>query len=155
MRVSEAPIKQQPGVAPALAAVRAEPSGWRRVGAAVALVEGLLMVGNGIAVAVLVGRDGITGPEAVASPAGVVIEVALYLLFGIALLWMARGFVRGSVAVLTPFMLAQVLGLTVSVPLAMGGGAVGLAGALVVAACLSGLLAWAMVVRHNLRSGVQ
>ena len=153
--MSEAPIRHGQGEAPRLAQGAAGPRVWRTIAAVVALLEGILMVGNGLLVAALVARDGITGPADVASPAGVVLEVALYLLFGFALLWMARGFVKGSPTVMTPFMLAQVLGLTVTIPLAMGGGTAGLAGAMVVVACGCGLVAWTQVLRHNLRRGVQ
>ena len=153
--MSEAPIGPGPGEAGGFAGARGGQLVWRRIGAGVALLEALLIVGNSVAVALVVARDGVTGPAPVATAPGVVAEVGLYLLFALALAWMARGFIQGSQGVLTPFMLAQILGLAVTFPLAMGGGAAGVAGILVVLASVCGLIAWAQVVRHNLRGGAQ
>lgn len=115
----------------------------------VAVVQGLALIGNGIAVAFVVLRDGITGPSAVASPAGVAVEVLLYLLFGGALLWVSRGLARGSGAVLTPFVLAQLLALTVAIPMARGSGGASVVGWVATGLCLVGIIAWWTLFRRR------
>lgn len=117
--------------------------------AVVAVVQGLALIGNGIAVAFVVLRDGITGPSAVASPAGVAVEVLLYLLFGGALLWVSRGLARGSGAVLTPFVLAQLLALTVAIPMARGSGGASVVGWVATGLCLVGIIAWWTLFRRR------
>lgn len=124
-------------------------AGPRRVAAAVALAQGLALLVNGLAVTWVVIRDGITGPSAIASPIGVAVEVLLYLVFAGALVWIARGLVRGSEAVLTPFVLAQVLGLTVAIPLATGGGAAALIGWALTLGCVLGLVMWVALLRQR------
>ncbi len=121
----------------------------RPVAVGIAAAQGLALIANGLAVAWVVIRDGISGPSAVATPGGVAVEVLLYVVFGSALLWVARGLAKGSPFVLTPFVLAQVLGLTVSVPLAGGGGAAGIIGWLVTLSCLLGIVAWVGLLRRR------
>lgn len=121
----------------------------RPVAAIVAAIEGAALLANALAVVWFVIRDGITGPADVASPIGVAVEVLLYLVFGAAMLWIARGLVRGSNAVLTPFVLAQVLGLTVSIPLASGSGAAAVVGWLLTGLCVLGLVAWVGLLRSR------
>jgi hypothetical protein len=123
------------------------------VAAAVAFVEGAALIANGLAVAFVVLRDGITGPSAVASPLGVTVEVLLYLAFGAALLWIARGLWQGRDASMTPFALAQILGLAVSVPLAQGGGASRVVGWLATGLIVTGLAAWGVLLRRRLAVG--
>lgn len=119
------------------------------IASTVAAIEGAALVFNGLAVAVVVLRNGVTGPSPVASPAGVAVEVLLYLLFGGALLWVARGVLRGRQAVLTPFVLAQLLGLTVAVPLARGEGVASLIGWAASGLCLLGIAAWWVLFRRR------
>ncbi len=121
----------------------------RPIAAAVALAQGAALLVNGIAVAWIVVRDGIDGPAEVASPVGVTLEVVLYVIFGAALLWIARGIARANAAALTPFVLAQVLGLTVSIPLASGDGAAAVVGWAVTFSCLLGIVAWLGLVRQR------
>jgi hypothetical protein len=121
----------------------------RPIAATVAVIQGAALLSNGVAVLWVVIRDGITGPAAVASPAGIAVEVALFVVFGAAMLWIARGLVRGSGAVLTPFVLAQVLGLTVSIPLATGTGAAAVVGWLLTGLCILGLVAWVSLLRSR------
>jgi hypothetical protein len=120
------------------------------VGATVAVVEGAALIVNGLAVAFVVLRDGITGPSAVASPLGVAVEVLLYLAFGAALLWIGRGLLQGRSAALTPFALAQILGLAVSIPLAQGGGASRVVGWIATGLIIAGLAAWGVLLRRRL-----
>lgn len=119
------------------------------VAAGVAAVEGAALIANGIAVAVVVLRDGITGPSAVASPMGVAVEVVLYLFFGGALLWIARGLLRGAASVLTPFVLAQLLGLTVTIPMAQGSGAASAIGWVATLLAAAGIVSWWILLRRR------
>jgi hypothetical protein len=122
---------------------------WRTVAAAIAAGQGLALIGNGLAVAFFVLRDGITGPSSVASPAGVTLEIVLFLLFGGALLAVARGLHQGRPGVLTPFLLAQLLGLTVGVPLLSAPDGVRAVGVLVVATCALGIASWFVLLRSS------
>lgn len=122
----------------------------RPIAATVAVIEGGALLINAAAVIWVVARDGITGPAAVASPIGITLEVLLYLVFGAALLWIARGLSRGSSAALTPFALAQVLGLTVAIPLATGSGAASVVGWLLTGICGAGLVAWVGLLRARI-----
>lgn len=125
---------------------------WRLFAAAIAGLEGAALIGNAVAVAVVVLRDGITGPSTVASPVGVVVEIALFLIFGGAMLFIARGLSAGSTGVLTPFLLAQILGLTVGIPLLSAPEGVSAVGALITAACVAGAVAWLVLLRRSLRA---
>lgn len=124
-------------------------AGLRRAAAAVALLQGMALLVNAMAVTWVVVRDGITGPSAIASPVGVTVEVALYLVFGAAMMWIARGMLRGSEGVQTPFVLAQVLGLTVAIPLATGGGAASLVGWALTFICILGVVVWGALLRRR------
>ena len=124
-------------------------AGLRRVAAAVALAQGAALLVNALAVTWVVVRDGSTGPSAIASPIGVTVEVVLYLLFGAAMLWISRGMLRGSEAVQTPFVLAQVLGLTVAIPLATGGGAAAVVGWALTFGCILGVVVWGALLRRR------
>lgn len=114
-----------------------------------AVAEGAALIINGLLVGFVVLRDGITGPSAVASPVGVAVEVVLYLLFGAVLLVIARGVLRGSGAVLTPFVLAQLLGLTVALPLARSTGMASVIGWIATVLCLAGIVAWWPLFRRR------
>ncbi len=96
-------------------------------------------------------RHGVTGPSEVATVGGVAVEITLFMIFGAALVWVALGIWRSRGSALTPFLLAQVLGLTVALPLATASGGIGVIGALMTFACLFGVLAWAFMMRQNLR----
>ena len=135
------------GVSEAVPAEQSTP--LRPIAAVVAALQGLVLLANALAVAVIALRDGVHGPSAVATPTGVMIEVGLYALFGLALLWIAQGISRGSGAALTPFLLAQLLGLTVSIPLAMGDGQASIIGWAITASCLLGLAAWVGLLRNR------
>lgn len=143
--------RRYPGKVTNPSATQAVPTGRgaAAVACGVAAVEGAALIGNGLAVAVVVLRDGITGPSAVASPIGVAVEVVLYLLFGGALLWIARGLLRGVSAVLTPFLLAQLLGLTVSIPMAQGAGLAGVVGWIATGLAVAGIVAWWLLLRSR------
>jgi len=123
----------------------------RPLAAVVSALQGGALIINGVAVAAAVVAGGITGPADVASPVGVAVEALLFVGFGAALLLIGRALRLGDDWALTPFLLAQVLGLAVALPLASTSGAAGLVGVLVSASCLAGILAWVPLVRQRLR----
>lgn len=124
-----------------------------RVAAVVAGLQALGLIGNAAVVAVVAIRDGITGPSAVASPAGVVTEVVVFALFGAALAWVAWGLWTDHAAARTPFLLAQILTLTVGVPMLSSEAPVNLVGVAVTASAVVGLLAWLGAVVLNKPQG--
>ena len=117
-------------------------------------LQAAVLLGNGIAVAVVAIRDGITGPAPVASPAGVVTEVGLFVLFAAALGWIAWGLWTGHSAARTPFLLAQLLTLTVGVPMLAGQWPINLIGGAVTATAVAGILAWLAALRADARADV-
>lgn len=127
----------------------ASPNRWSAVAATIAVAQGLALIGNGLLVAFVVLRDGITGPAAVASPAGIVTEVVIFLLFGAALLWIARGLWLGQEGVRSPFLLAQILSLTVGIPLATNDGLTMLVGILITAIAVVGIGSWWLVLQRS------
>ncbi len=88
-----------------------------RILAVVSGAEGLFFIAYGVLVLIGVLRFGITGPVEVANAPGVTLEIIIFLIFGAALLLVAMGWWRGSKWARSPFVLAQLLGLVVSVPL--------------------------------------
>ena len=88
-----------------------------RILAVVSGFEGLFFIAYGALVIIGVLRFGITGPAEVANAPGVTLEIVIFLVFGAALLLVATGWWRGSRWARSPFILAQLLGLVVSVPL--------------------------------------
>ncbi len=119
-----------------------------RVMAGIAVAQALVLAGMGLAVLVVVVRDGIQGPAAVASGQGVAMEIVVYLLFAAGMAAVAVGAWRGAGWAATPFLLAQLLALTVGLPMATGDeGGVRAAGILVALAAVAGILAWGSVIR--------
>lgn len=104
----------------------------------VAALEGLALAGYGVSIAVVALTSGLAGPVDVSSPSGVAVEIAVYLIFGAALGWIALGRLRGRDWATVPFLLAQLLALTVGIPMLTGAGV--LAGAAITAAALAGLV---------------
>ena len=88
-----------------------------RILAVVSGFEGLFFIAYGVLVTIGVLRFGISGPAEVANAPGVTLEILIFLVFGAALLLVAMGWWRGSTWARSPFILAQLLGLVVSVPL--------------------------------------
>lgn len=119
-----------------------------RIVAIVAVIEGAALILNGLAVLYFVARDGLTGPSAVASPPGVALEVGIFLLFGAGLVAVALGARQQRDWVLTPFLVAQLLALTVGFPLATGAEMPAqLVGIAIVVMSVAGLLAWGSLLR--------
>lgn len=92
--------------------------------AAIAGVEGLALLGYGLFEIVEAARFGATGPAAVSSPAAITLQIVIFLLFGAALVLVARGWLRRSRWVRGPFLLAQFIALVVGVPLVQATGSV-------------------------------
>lgn len=109
------------------------------VTAAVAGIEGLLLLGYGVSIAVVALTSGLSGPGEVSSPAGTAVEVAVFAAFGIGLGAVAWGRWRDRDWSVVPFVLAQLLALVAAVPMATGQGAGVPVGIVVTALALAGL----------------
>ena len=120
----------------------------RLVTAAVAGLEALLLVGYAISITVVVATTGLQGPQEVSSASGVTVEIAVFVLFGLGCAAVAVGRWRGSGWSAVPFVVIQLLALTVSIPLATGAGGGVPFGILVTVAALIGLAAivWGRIV---------
>lgn len=111
------------------------------VGAAVAAIEGVALVIYAAYIVVQVLRLGITGPAAVSSPVAVTLEITIFGLFGIAMIFASRGLWLSRRWARSLLVVAQFLALVVGVPLAMAeGGAERGAGFALVALALAGLV---------------
>lgn len=112
------------------------------VGASVAAVEGVGLVVYSLYIVVQLVRLGITGPADVSNPVSVGLEIAIFAIFGAAMLlgayglWRVRGWGRSLLV------LGQLLALVVGVPLATSeGGWDRIAGIAIVVAAITGLVA--------------
>lgn len=112
------------------------------VGASVAAVEGVALVVYSLYIVVQLVRLGITGPADVSNPVSVGLEIAIFAIFGAAMLlgayglWRVRGWGRSLLV------LGQLLALVVGVPLATSeGGWDRIAGIAIVVAAITGLVA--------------
>jgi hypothetical protein len=112
-----------------------------RTTAVVAGVESLLLLGYAVSIAFVAATQGIEGPQDVSSPAGVAVEVAVFAAFAAGVAAIAWGRRSGQSWSGAPFVVVQVLALTVSVPLAFGSGAGVPAGVLTTIGALVGLAA--------------
>lgn len=111
------------------------------VGAVVAAIEGVALVIYAAYIVVQVFRLGITGPAAVSSPVAVTLEITIFGLFGVAMIFAARGLWLSRRWARSLLVVAQFLALVVGVPLAMAeGGAERGAGFALVALALAGLV---------------
>jgi hypothetical protein len=89
-----------------------------RAAAVVAAVEGLGFLAYSGFVAVEALRLGATGPADVSNVPAIVLEVVIFAVFGLGLLWAGHGLWRSRRWARAPFLLAQVLALVVGIPLA-------------------------------------
>ncbi len=85
--------------------------------AVVAVVEGLALLGYAVVDIVAVIGEGLTGPEEVSNPAAFGMQVVIFVALGAGLVVVARGWWNCRRWVRGPFVLAQLLGLVVGVPL--------------------------------------
>lgn len=85
--------------------------------AMVAGLEGLALLVYAVVDIVVVIRAGLTGPEEVSNPVAFGMQVVIFVALGAGLLVLARGWWSCRRWVRGPFILAQLLGLVVGVPL--------------------------------------
>ena len=90
--------------------------------AVIALVEGLVLVAYGVYALVEGLRLGATGPDQVSNVPAIALEVLLFALFGVGLVWLARGWWGARRWARAPFVLAQLIALLLGVPLAQADG---------------------------------
>ena len=90
--------------------------------AVIALVEGLVLVAYGVYALVEGLRLGATGPDQVSNVPAIALEVLLFALFGVGLVWLARGWWGARRWARAPFVLAQIIALLLGVPLAQADG---------------------------------
>lgn len=112
------------------------------VGAVVAGIEGLALLGYAGYIVVQVVRLGITGPEEVSSPIAVTLEIIIFGTLGAALALAARGLWRARRWARSMLVVGQFLALVVGVPLATAeGGVERVAGIALVILAVGGLAA--------------
>ena len=77
--------------------------------AAIAVLEGITLIGYGIADAIVALSHGVDGPAQVASPVGVLVQVVVLVALGVGLLAIGRGWQRRRRWARAPFILAQLI----------------------------------------------
>lgn len=107
--------------------------------ATIAALEALVLLGYGASIAVVAITAGINGPQAVASPTGVAVETVVFVLFGVGMALVAAGRWRNASWSTVPFVVAQLLALTVGIPLVTASGWPRLAGVLTAVAAVVGV----------------
>ena len=80
---------------------------WTLVG--IAVLEAVALIGYGLVDGVVALTQGITGPEQIASPAGVLVQVVVLVALGAGMLAIARGWWRRLRWARAPFVLAQLI----------------------------------------------
>ena len=88
----------------------------------IALVEGVALLAYAAFDVVAAITVGATGPEDVSNAPAIVLQIALFAVFGGAMLWVARGWWFARRWARSPFLLAQLIVLVVGVPLAQSEG---------------------------------
>lgn len=92
--------------------------------ALIAAIEGAVMIGYAVFDAVSAIAVGASGPQEVSNGPAIVLQIVLFIVFGAAMLWVARGWWTVRSWARSPFLLAQLMVLLVGVPLAQSGGSV-------------------------------
>ncbi|MEI6361960.1 MAG: hypothetical protein WCP95_07475 [Actinomycetes bacterium] len=90
--------------------------------AAIALIEGLALLGYAVFLLVEGLRLGATGPAEVSNVPAIALQVALFAIFGAGLGWVTRGWWRGRRWARAPFLVAQLMALVIGIPLAQAEG---------------------------------
>lgn len=109
--------------------------------AVIAGIEGLALLGYGAFEIVEAIRFGASGPAAVSSPAAIMLQIVIFLLFGAGLVLVARGWLRRSRWVRGPFLLTQFIALVIGVPLVQAAGSVErVVGILIVLLAVAGIV---------------
>ena len=107
----------------------------------IAGIEGLALLGYGAFEIVEAIRFGASGPAAVSSPAAIMLQIVIFLLFGAGLVLVARGWLRRSRWVRGPFLLTQFIALVIGVPLVQAAGSVErVVGILIVLLAVAGIV---------------
>lgn len=92
--------------------------------AVIAAVEGIALLAYAVFDTVEGLRQGATGPADVSNVPAIILLVAILLIFGLGLVWVARGWWRLRRSARAPFLLAQVLAVLVGYELAQSQGSV-------------------------------
>ena len=109
--------------------------------AVIAGIEGLALLGYGAFEIVEAIRFGASGPAAVSSPAAIMLQIVIFLLFGAGLVLVTRGWLRRSRWVRGPFLLTQFIALVIGVPLVQAAGSVErVVGILIVLLAVTGIV---------------
>ena len=85
--------------------------------AAIAAIEGAALVAYAIFDIVQGFRVGLVGPPEVSNLPGLILQIAIFAVLGVALLAIAAGWWRAKYGARAPFIVAQLLALVVGVPL--------------------------------------
>jgi hypothetical protein len=86
--------------------------------AAIAAIQGLVLVGYAVYDVIQGLRFGLTGPEEVSNLPALVLQIVIFAVLGVGMLAIARGWWLSKYGARAPFILAQLLGLVVGFPLA-------------------------------------
>ena len=121
--------------------------------AAISGAEGLALIGYACYDVIQAIRFGTTGPAEVSNGPALFIQILIFLVFGIGLLLIARGWLQGQRWSRSPFVLAQLIALLVAFPLAQDssgpGRAVGVS--VLICALVGGVLALTPQVGRAIR----
>jgi len=106
--------------------------------AAIAGLQGIALIGYAVYDIVQGLRLGLTGPEEVSNLPGLILQIVIFAVLGVASIAIALGWWRAKYAARAPFIVAQLLALVVGFPLAQGSGSLqsGVGVALVVIAII-------------------
>jgi len=87
---------------------------------AIAGLQGVTLIGYAVYDIVQGLRLGLTGPEEVSNLPGLILQIVIFTVLGVASLVIAVGWWRAKYAARAPFIVAQLLALVVGFPLAQG-----------------------------------
>jgi Na+-driven multidrug efflux pump len=121
--------------------------------AAISGAEGFALIGYACYDVVQAMRFGTTGPAEVSNGPALLIQIMIFMVFGIGLLIISRGWIRGQRWSRAPFLLAQLIALLVGFPLAQDSAGPGRAVGAVVLICalVGGVLALTPQVGRAIR----
>lgn len=121
----------------------------------IAILEGLALAGYGVVDAILAITQGVSGPAAVASPLGVLVQVVVLVALGLGMVAIGRAWHRRRRWARAPFVLAQLILGFILVSLAQASGAtvraIGIGGVVIVGVGL--VVALMPVTRANIEPG--
>ena len=112
------------------------------IAAVIAGIQGIALLTYAVYIVVQTARLGITGPEAVSTPITVMWEITIFGLFGLAMVFAARGLWRARRWARSLLVVGQFIALVIGVPLATAeGGVERTAGIVLVAMAVIALVA--------------